>query len=372
MGPVATAYSLSGNLEEAVRVLEIAAEATPADSRVHTRLGDLYMRTGALEKAVERFRRALQQFPADGNLWANLGHCLSRLGKEKEALWAFEKAVQLDPNDPVFLYDLGDAYLAVEEPKKALGPLLKAIQRRPDYPLAHYDLGLAFFKLGKYAEGAAASRAALSEDTEIRFAESNLGLNAMTNLGLCLSNLGQLEEALSCFQRIVEMFAPTYFNIGLAQFRLHRYEEALASFKKALEITPNDAEYLDLLGNAYSELGQLTEAQAALKCAIDADPKYALAHYDLGTVLAQIEAQQHQALRCFERAIELDSDLFWAYYSVGCIHAKEGRKDLALQSIEKALEKGMRDFDHIAKDADLESIRQDSSFQGLLQRYRKA
>jgi len=368
---LASAYTLSGNLEEAVRVLERVAEITPSDSIVNARLGNLYMRTGALAKAVESFREALQHRPADATLWGNLGHCLSRLGSDKEALWAFKKAVQLEPNDPVFLYDLGDAHLTFEEPKKALGPLLKAIQRKPDYPLAHYDLGLAFFRLGKYVESAAASKAALQDDPEMRVAQSNLGLNATTNLGLCLMNLGQLEEALSCFERIVQIFAPTYFNIGLVQFRLHRYKEALVSFKKALEISSNDPEYLDLLGNAYSELGQLTEAQAALECAIDADPKYALAHYDLGTVLARIEGQQDRALGCFERAIGLDPDLFWAYYSVGCIHAKAGRKDLALQSIEKALDKGMKDFDHITKDLDLEGIREDSSFQDLLRRYHK-
>ena len=39
--------------------------------------------------------------------------------------------------------------------------------------------------------------------------------------------------------------------------------------------------------------------------------------------------------------------------------------------IEQALEKGMRDFEHIEKDADLNSLRQDGRFVELMGRYQK-
>lgn len=308
-------------------------------------LGNLYLRKNAYGAAIEQFRAALAGDANGASLWHNLGHALSRQGEKWEAVKAFRKAV---------------------------AALLEAVARRPDYPLAHYDLGLAFFTLEKYEEGAAASRAALRDDPEMKVQQSNLGVGATNNLGLCLTNLGRMEEAVECFERSLQLFAPTYFNLGLALFRLHRYGDALSNFRKAVEINPNDAEYLDLLGNAHSQLGQRAEARAALERSIEVNPRYALAHYDLGTVLATgIGGEADRALKCFETAIGLDPNLYWACYSAGCIHARAGRSARALQFVEQALEKGLNDFEHIRKDPDFDQLRQDARFHELLGRYQK-
>jgi tetratricopeptide (TPR) repeat protein len=252
----------------------------------------------------------------------------------------------------------------------AVPVLLRAVERRPDFPLAQYDLGLAFIMLRKYEEGAAASRAALEDDPQMKLQQSNLGVGATSNLGMCLTNLGRFEEAVECLERGLRVVAPTYFNLGLALYRLRRYEDALSNFRKAVDIEPGDAEYLDMLGNTLSALGRTAEAKAALEQAIEANPRYALAHHDLGVLLASRTAgDPDHALRCFETAIALDPSLFWAYYSAGCIHARAGRSVPALKFIEQALEKGLRDLEHIRKDPDLDSLRQDGRFQELLRRY---
>ena len=137
-------------------------------------------------------------------------------------------------------------------------------------------------------------------------------------------------------------------------------------FQRAHEIMPDDAEFLDLLGNAYSELGRLDEAQDALRSAIAADDTYALAHYDMGTVLAQMKGNQPAALKSFERAIELDPTLFWAYYAIGCLYALQGEKKLALQNLEEAFRKGFEDIQHFENDTDWEGLRGDAQFQELI------
>ncbi|MEO8198359.1 MAG: tetratricopeptide repeat protein [Thermoanaerobaculia bacterium] len=125
-------------------------------------------------------------------------------------------------------------------------------------------------------------------------------------------------------------------------------------------------------GNALSELGRKEEAIAALERSLEVDPRYALAHYDLGTVLQTGSAEEvDRALKCFETAIALDPDLFWAYYAAGCIHARAGRTAEALHLVEQALAKGMKDFEHIERDADLDPLRQDDRFAELMGRYQK-
>jgi len=118
-------------------------------------------------------------------------------------------------------------------------------------------------------------------------------------------------------------------GLGEVLFRMRRFEEALAHFRTAAQINPNDAESLNLLRSAYSKLGQPAHARAALERSIEVAPRYAFAHYDLGTVLAAgAEADGARALKCFDTAIELDPSLAWADYAAGCIHARAGKGTL--------------------------------------------
>jgi tetratricopeptide (TPR) repeat protein len=197
---------------------------------------------------------------------------------------------------------------------------------------------------------------------------TNLGLGATTNKGLAYLNLGKFTEAEQCFRRNLKLMASTNFNLGLTLFEQRRYEESLVNFQRAHEIKPDDPEYLDLIGNAYSELNQLDRALKALNAAIAVDETYALAHYDMGVVLARMKGKKTAAMKSFQRAIMLNVDLYWAYYGIGCLYALQGKKKLALQFLEKAFQKGFRDIVHLEKDDDWKEFRDDSQFKELIRK----
>ena len=103
--------------------------------------------------------------------------------------------------------------------------------------------------------------------------------------------------------------------------------------------------------------------------ALEIDPKYALGYYDLGVILAKQKTRDREAKRFFDKAIELDPEMVWAYYSVACLDALAGKKGDALKNLERVLEKGVDDKKHIDKDADLDSIRKDAGFVRLMKKY---
>jgi tetratricopeptide (TPR) repeat protein len=203
----------------------------------------------------------------------------------------------------------------------------------------------------------------------MKLQQSNLGLGATTNLGLCLMNSGRHAEASDCFRRNINLLGKTYFNMGLTLFRMKSFEKALENFQKALDITPDDPEYLDLAGQTYAELGKYKIAEKYLRRSVKKDPQYALAYYDLGILLAKFKARQMQAMRCFMTAIKLDSNLSWAYYSIACLHALSGNKERAYYYLERSLEKGLSDKKHIESDPDMDSLRKDKEFGRLMIRY---
>lgn len=369
---LAELHDLMGNTAEAIKILEALLKTIPKKSKeeydTRLKLGHLFQKINDYGHALIHFEEAFQINSSDAAVLTNIGHCFSRLGEFGGALEAFRAAAVLRP-DVHNLYNLGDAYLALGNSEDAVIPLLKAVRQNPDHSLAHYDLSLAFFRLKKYREGAAAAQDALKIDPEMRTQQMNLGIGATTNLGLCLWHLGKHEEALECLKRNEKMFSSTYFNLGLILFKMKRFEEALKYFLKATEIKPDDAEYLNLLGQTYDQLGEPKKAEKFLKQAIKTDQNYGLGYYDLGVILAKDKERQREAARCFNQAIELEPDMEWAYYSLACLYNLAGKKLKALEYLKLSLEKGLRNRAHIDADHDLDSLREEPRFKKLMNEY---
>lgn len=53
------------------------------------------------------------------------------------------------------------------------------------------------------------------------------------------------------------------------------------------------------------------------------------------------------------------------HYNLACSLALIGEKDLAFQALERAIETGYHDFEHLIRDSDLKSLHSDPRFQKL-------
>ncbi len=369
---IADLHVQDGDTVKAIKVLQqLLKIPSIKDNDLYSALveiGNLCMQTQRMNKALEYFKAAQKINSSDADLLTKIGHCLSRSGDLDGALNTFKMAANLDPNS-LNLYNLGDAYLSVNDPEKSIAPLIEATRKDPTYSMAHYDLSLAFIMMNKYNEGATAAIAALRPDPEMNLQRTNPGLGAMGNLGLCLMNLGRHDEALECFRRNIKLLSSTYFNMGLTLFRMKLFKEALKYFLHALEMKPDDPEYINLVGQTYDNLGKNKVAEHYLRESIKKDSKYALGYYDLGVILAKFKTRRKEAFQCFMRAIKLNPHLAWAYYSVACLHALSGNKEKALDYLEQSLEKGLSNKKHIDTDKDMDSLRKDKEFKKMMIKY---
>jgi serine/threonine-protein kinase len=111
--------------------------------------------------------------------------------------------------------------------------------------------------------------------------------------------------------------------------------------------------YLKALGylQRYDKPGNLDLAIAALKMAVDADPRFALGYAELGEAYRlknQVDPNPHwvaEASANLERATRLDDKLPITYVALGRMHTALQKNDLALQEFQKALEINPRDAD---------------------------
>ena len=99
------------------------------------------------------------------------------------------------------------------------------------------------------------------------------------DLGNAYGSLGNLDSAIVLFDqalRIDPTLGHTYYNRAIAYLRAGRASEALADLARAEELMPDQAASLHFpRGNAYMQLGQVSQAVEEFRAALRADPSHA-------------------------------------------------------------------------------------------------
>ncbi|HJQ41301.1 MAG TPA: tetratricopeptide repeat protein, partial [Thermoanaerobaculia bacterium] len=106
---------------------------------------------------------------------------------------------------------------------------------------------------------------------------------------------GDLRTAERIFQAIVQQ-EPTAHDAWLAlamiALRAGAPDIAVERARRAVDLNRNNALYLNNLGIAYSEHGDLGDAEKAFRRALSMKPAYAEAHFNLGKALHK-QGRQH-------------------------------------------------------------------------------
>lgn len=91
----------------------------------------------------------------------------------------------------------------------------------------------------------------------------------------------------------------------------------MAAFRQAVAWCPRDANFLNNLGNALRELGQIEEAIACLQGALRLDPAHARAYNNLGNALGD-RALLDEAVTCYRKALQVAPDYARAHSNLLC------------------------------------------------------
>lgn len=150
---------------------------------------------------------------------------------------------------------------------------------------------------------------------------------------------------------------------------------ALGSLSTQAEKRMAQAEKLYMVATGLLQKGQLDEALKGYQHALAADPDYAEAYSNRGVVKAAL-GDLDGAIADYNMAVKLKTDLGAAFYNLACAHglrAKQSDEELreadllkSLQCLQKALENGFTNLDHVAQDEDLSLLRDRAEFQTFL------
>ena len=129
-----------------------------------------------------------------------------------------------------------------------------------------------------------------------------------------------------------------YHYLGFTLDRQEKYEEAIAAYEKAIQLNPQYADAYYNLVNTLDEIEKYEEAMAAYQKAIQLNPQYASAYNNLGNTLDEIEKYE-EAIAAYQKAIQLNPQGCRCLQQSGCYFSKS-RKITRRRSppYEKALE----------------------------------
>lgn len=169
---------------------------------------------------------------------------------------------------------LASIYAARGEFEPALRALDQVRAADPADPQVDGEEGLILMQAQRWTEAQATLRRAVAITPNDANVLNALGL-------LAWQHAGHLDEAARYFSRALEAHsevddfnASLHSNLGAIYGEQGRFSDAIAEFTIAVQITPNDAEYLTNLGTAFAAVGRIGDARRALKSAIASAPDY--------------------------------------------------------------------------------------------------
>jgi tetratricopeptide (TPR) repeat protein len=172
-------------------------------------------------------------------------------------------------------------------------------------------------------------------------------------IGIAYHQLMQLDLAKKSYEQAIKL-KPSYSeavnNLGTVYYATKNYRRAISQYKKAIKLAPESASIHSNLGTAYYARNMLALATEEYKIAIKLDPEVFEHHSSYGSLLQ-------------ERSVQ---DRAKYHYMMAALYAQDGRNELAIQYLRKALEEGYKERKKLPEDPAFAGLRELPEFKQLL------
>lgn len=245
----------AGEYAKAAHLLEQLLQAVPDANRLHYPLGLAYRGLGDMDKAREHLEArgevgirprdqlvdGLEALEVGERVFLLRGRQAFRAQRYEEAAQAFAQAVEAAPESARARVNLGTAFAALQKNAEAIEQFRAALAREPNSGTAHFNLGslLLAENPGLAFEHFKAAVLANPSDISARLQLANL-----------LRRAGQPEEALSQFQRVVELDPSqeaAQFGLAASFTELQRYDDAATALEAAVNALPSASRLIHAL-----------------------------------------------------------------------------------------------------------------------------
>lgn len=234
------------------------------DARVGLALTLLRKRdaTGKIDTAaaVREINTALEANPADAELHYHKGAALSQGTSVDDAVKSLDEALRLRPGYIAALFLRGQININRGQRTRAIEDFNAIAATSPNDSQTLASLGATLTQLKQYDRAIQVCERAVQIDVK--------NVTAHVCLGLARTDQGLIPKALEDFERALQWntaSAEAYIGRGYLHKRTGNFDSAIADFKKALDIDRRSADAQRHLISVYTDKGELDKALLAFE-----------------------------------------------------------------------------------------------------------
>jgi len=289
---------------KAAQACERAVSFNPDLASGNTCFGTVYNGTGKYEEAARQFQRAVLLDPTRDDAFRGLAFAYERLGRQVDAERTFQRAIQVRPQYWASYEWLGTFYSEHARYEEAARQFTQAIALAPDNPHSYRKLGGVYIYMGRYLKAIEVLQRAIA-----LYPTSG----AYSNLGIAYFNVHHFDDAVAAYEHACTPASKDYIacgNLARAYYwapgrrsqATEYYRRAIALAEERLSINPRDGDPHILSSSYYAMLGDRRHALEHLQRALELrpnEPEYlltaAIVHNQFG--------EEDEALEWLEAAV---------------------------------------------------------------------
>jgi len=258
--------------------------ATNFQAFTHNAAGGVLVKQGKVGQAIPHFLRGLELEPTAALIRCNLAAALNQQGKVEEAISQYQTVLRQEPGNTRAYHDLAWIWATSANPK------YRDAGRAIDF--ASKAVALTEEKNPEYLMMLATACAAANR--------TNDAVRAVQKAVACQSAITR--------QNPREQFPEALAGFGLALARQGQTDMGVALLSEAARLASKAADRAEIqrqVGVLFSDQGKYAQAAVYYTAALETNPRFAVAHNDLGLDLVS-QGNPSAAVEHYAQAIKLD------------------------------------------------------------------
>ncbi len=362
---LASVYSIRNDDKKYEATMEKAIELAPNFKYTYTNFANYYIDRNEFEKAEDLLIQVLQKDINHLPTYNGTGRLYRKMNRHKDGIYLLEKVLEMKPNYVDAIEQLANFYAVIDSMELAIKTINKLVGLSPNKAPVYYELGKLYYgELKDYEEAIIHFNKAIETRTE----PYNWDYIRLSDIYI---EQEKYEEALNAIKKALEIrpdYDRAYNRLGYIYQLQKNYKKAKRAYRKSIQLDVSYTRPYENLFNLFFELEQSDSVELMIKAILNKNPKNAVGYSELGRHYLKTQ-QVEKAIESLKTAIELDSVNIIYPYNLACGFALKGDTSNALEWLEKSIQIGYQNYDHIQTDPDLESIRGTESFNQIMEKY---
>ncbi|MBE7702595.1 MAG: tetratricopeptide repeat protein [Cyanobacteria bacterium SIG28] len=293
------------NFSKAIELYKNAIEKAPGFAPLYCVLGDLYLSTGYFEDAITEYKMAIWLDSFNIAAYRHLCRAYEEQGDYNQAIEVYNKLIAMAPNLPDLYSNLANIYYIKGEFDLAIANYQTAITLNPNRSWTSVIAQTMGFV---YQENKSDPDAAISA-YQTAYVLTPEDIDIYVNLGSAFYDKEDYQNALTVYRQALELQPHNpkiHCNLGFLYWGKSDTEEAIKSYELAIKYNKNYDIAYNNLGVIYlDDLGRVNKALELFKKAVEVNPSYALAHFNLARATS-IVGDKVEAAKLYQMAQDIN------------------------------------------------------------------